>query len=96
MRAYAASVALADQILPKELCTNPLPLLAAVIGVLSTSEASPILPDESKQQVTGAIRFMAERLAALTHIVDPSAPAVNTAQLLPTGVQRKAPARTFL
>ena len=38
---------------------------------------------------------MAERLASLTSLVDSSALAVNTAQLIPTGTKR-TPARTFL
>ena len=74
MKVYTTGLAMADEAFPPELCANPLPMLAAVIGVLSTSEESPMLPDESKQKVTGAIRFMVERLATLTSLVDSSAP----------------------
>ena len=79
-----------------ELCGNPWPLVAATIGVLSESEASPHLPDAAKTKVTEAIRFLGERLATLVALVDPSAPAINTANVLPTGAQRKGPARTML
>ncbi len=96
MSAYSASLAMADNSFPPELCGNPLPLLAAVVGVLAHSEASPQLPDESKAKVTDAIRFLAERMASLRSLVDPSAPTVNAAHLLPGGTQRRGPARTFL
>ena len=59
--------------------------MAAVIGVLSESEASPYLPDEAKAPVTESIRFLAERLATLAAVVDPSTPTINTANLLPAG-----------
>ena len=48
MDVYTASLALANDVLPTELCRNPLPLLAAVIRVLSTSKESPQLPESSK------------------------------------------------
>lgn len=93
---YIASAETVDRHLDPELCRDPWPLVAATVGILSESEASPHLPDEAKGQVTDAIRFLGERLATLVAIVDPSAPAVNTANLLPTGAQRRAPARTML
>ena len=68
-----------------ELCKNPWPLVAATIGILTTSEESPYLPDFDKTNVKDAIRFLGERLAALVSIVDPSAPTVNAANLLPAG-----------
>jgi hypothetical protein len=40
-------------------------MLAAIIGVLTATEASPTIPDSSKTQVTEAICYMAERLATL-------------------------------
>lgn len=70
-------------------------MLAAVIGVLNASEASTVVPDESKTRVTEAIRYMAERLATLQVLVDPSAPAINAANLYPTGA-KKGPARMML
>lgn len=48
MKVYTSSLAMADQAFPPSLCKNPLPMLAAVIGVLNASEASTALPDESK------------------------------------------------
>ena len=45
MRVYAFSLAESDQVLSLEQCTNPLPMLAAVIGLLSASKESPMLPD---------------------------------------------------
>ena len=97
MKVYTTSLAMATDSFPKPLCRDPLPLLAAVIGVLSESEASPALPDESKTQVTEAICFLAERLATLQALVDPSTPAVYTAtaKVTPKGT-RRAPARLML
>ena len=97
MKVYTTSLAMATDSFPKQLCRDPLPLLAAVIGVLSESEASPALPDESKTQVTEAICFLAERLATLQALVDPSTPAVYTAtaKVTPKGT-RRAPARLML
>jgi hypothetical protein len=48
MKVYTTSLAMATDAFPKPLCRNPLPLLAAVIGVLGESESSTALPDESK------------------------------------------------
>ena len=54
-------------------------MLAAVIGVLTATEASPTIRDVSKTRVTEAIHYMAERLATLQVLVDPSTPAINAA-----------------
>ena len=62
---YKICLARADSTFTIGLCHNPLPMLAAVIGVLSTTKASPTIPDVSKTKVTEAIRYMAERLATL-------------------------------
>ena len=56
---YTTSLAMADETFPTELCHSPLPLLAAVMDVLGASEESPVLPDESKGQVTEAICYLA-------------------------------------
>ena len=93
---YVASASDVDRYLDPSLCANPLPFMAATIAVLSASEASPYLPDQSKQRVTDAIRFLGERLATVVSLADPSAPAINTTNILPTGAQRKGPARTML
>ena len=77
-----------------ELCQDPLPLLAAVIGVLATSEENTMQSDSDKQQVRDAITYLAERLATVTSLVDPSAPKVNFTTALPRG--SKAPTRTLL
>jgi hypothetical protein len=75
---------------------DPLPMLASVIAVLSASEENEAMPDSAKEKVTSAIRFLAERLATLQAVVDPSTPRVNAANLLPTGTQKRGPARTML
>lgn len=85
MPVYVAAAETVDRYLDPVLCRNPLPLLAGTIGVLTTSESSPFLPDAAKTKVTDAIKFLGERLAALVSLVDPSAPAINTAHILPTG-----------
>ena len=45
--------------------------------------------------MTEAICFLAERLATLQALVDPSTPTVNAAKVTPTGA-RRAPARLML
>ena len=67
-----------------------------MIGVLSESEASPHLPDEAKAPITESIRFLAERLATVAALVDPSTPTINGANLLPAGALKTGPARTML
>ena len=92
---YQACLAMADQEMDSALCQNPLPMLAAVIGVLTTTEEVPSLPEVEKEPVRQAIYFLAERLASLTALVDSSAPTVNFLQSVPRGSAR-APARTLL
>jgi len=98
MKVYAISLATADGIFPVELCQNPLPMLAAVVGVLAETEASPMLAEVDKQDVSEAIQYLAERVAALVQLVDPSAPSVNFVDQLPRGEngRRRGPARTLL
>lgn len=92
---YTVCLAEADRAFPAEFCKNPLPMLAAVIGILTATEADTTIPDESKTQVSEAIRYMAERLATLQVLVDDSTPAINAAQLFPSGAKR-TPARMML
>ena len=40
MASYTVGLATADQVFPVEMCKNPLPMLAAVVGVLAQSEQS--------------------------------------------------------
>ena len=76
---YKIGLARADSTFSADLCRNPLPMLAAVIGTLTATEASPTIPDVYKTKVTEAIRYMAERLATLQVLVDPSTPVINAA-----------------
>ena len=94
-KVFQACLAMADQELDSALCQDPLPLLAAVIGVLSATEEEPTQPEKDKEPVRQAIYFLAERLASLIALVDPSAPTVNFLQPVPRGSAR-APARTLL
>lgn len=98
MKVYTVGLATADQTFPADLCRDPLPMLATVIGVLAKSEESPMLPDEDKAEVTEAIQYLAERVATVTKLVDPTAPTVNFADALPRGEggRRRGPARTVL
>ena len=73
-----------------------MPTLAAVVGLLAESEASPFLPEEEKLEITEAMEFLAERLATVAHLVDKSTPAVNFTEQYPRGGKRKGPARTML
>ena len=49
MNVYTTSLAMADNAFSPALCRNPLPLLAAMIGVLGEAESSTALPDDSKE-----------------------------------------------
>ena len=95
---YIAAAETADRFMGPQLCRNPWPLAAAVIGLLTASEESPYLHENSKTQVKDAIRFLSERLATLVSIVDPSAPRINTANPVPAGAEApvRGPARTML
>ena len=98
LKVYTVGLAQADRILPAELCRNPLPMLAAVFGVLAKSEESPMLPDEDKAEVSDAMQYLAERVATVTKLVDPAAPSVNFIDQLPRGEggRRRGPSRTLL
>ena len=95
---YIAAAETADRFMGPQLCRNPWPLAAAVIRILTASEESPYLHESSKTKVKDAIRFLSKRLATLVSIVHPSAPRVNTANLVPTGAEApvRGPARTML
>jgi hypothetical protein len=81
-----------------ELWKDPMPLVAAVVGMLSASEESPMMTDADREEISGAIRFFAERIMTLTRLVDSSAPSVNFFESLPRGEggRRRGPARTVL
>ena len=74
-----------------------MPTLAAVIGLLGKTEESPLLSDGDKGEVREAITYLAERVATVAKLADPSAPSVNTAfaEVVPRG-GRRGPTRTLL
>ena len=80
------------------MCAYPLPMLAAVMGVLKATEESPLLNDADKVEVSDSIAFLSERIATVTAMVDPSAPSVNFGESVPRGEagRRRAPARTLM
>ena len=101
LKAYVTSLAHAHHLLPAELCHDPLPVLAAVTAVLDQSAANDHAAPADRQKAADAMCYLAERLAALTSLVDPSAPSVNsafTADVLPRGEsgRRRGPSRTLL
>lgn len=98
LKVYTVGLAAADQVFTIDQCQNPLPMLAAVVGLLSRSEESDFLPEEDKREVTDAIHFLAERVATITTLADPSAPSVNMADHFPRGEagRKRGPARTML
>ena len=55
MKVYTVGLVSADTIFTPDMCQNPLPMLAAVVGVLAESESSPMVPDHDKQEVSEAI-----------------------------------------
>ncbi len=96
---YIAAAKAADKFMGPQLCRNPWPLAAAVIGLLSASEEADFLHEDSKARVKDSIRFLSERLATLVSIVDPSAPRINTGSPVPAGATPapvRGPARTML
>ena len=101
LKAYTAGLATAQHLLPVDLCTDPLPVLAAVISVLDTTAANENAATADRQKAAEAMCYLAERLAALTLLVDPSAPSVNNAftpDVIPRGESgcRRGPSRTLL
>jgi hypothetical protein len=68
-----------------ELWKDPMPLVAAVVGMLAASEENPMMTDADREEISAAIRFFAERIMTLTRLVDSSAPSVNFFETLPRG-----------
>jgi hypothetical protein len=95
LKVYTVSMASADKLFSMNMVKDPLPMLAMAIGVLAKSEASDVLPDADKAEVSDALRFLAERVATLTAIADKSAPQINFTDALPRG-SRRGPARTLM
>ena len=76
-------------------------MLAAVISVLDTTAANENAVEADRQKAAKAMCYLAKCLAALTSLVDPSAPSVNnafTADVIPTeeSDQRRGPSHTLL
>ena len=76
-------------------------MLAVVISVLDTTAANENAAEADQQKVAEAMCYLAEGLATLTSLVDPSAPSVNNAfmpDMIPRGEssQRRGPSHTLL
>ena len=74
-------------------------MLAAVMGILSKIEESSAIAENDKKEVSEAIRYLAERVATVTSLADPSAPSINfIADTIPRGEggRRRGPSRTLL
>ena len=76
-------------------------MLATVISVLDTTAENENAAEADRQKAAEAMCYLAERLAALTSLVDPSAPSVNNAftpDVIPRGEsgRRRGPACTLL
>ena len=54
-------------------------MLAAVISVLDTMATNENAAEADQQKATKVMCYLAEHLATLTSLVDPSAPSVNNA-----------------
>ena len=70
---------MAQHLLPIDLCTDPLPVLAAVISILDTTAAKENTAEADQQKAAKAMCYLTKRLTTLTLLVDPSAPFVNNA-----------------
>ena len=75
---HTASLATAKHLLPVDLCTNPLPVLAAIISMLDTV-ANENMVEVDWQKASEEMCYLAKCLATLTSLVDPSAPSVYNA-----------------
>ena len=76
-------------------------MLAAVISVLDTTAANENAAQADRQKAAKAMCYLAKRLAALTLLVDPSAPSVNNAftpDVIPReeSGRRRGPSHTLL
>ena len=76
-------------------------MFAAVISVLDTTAANKNAAEGDRQKATKAMCYLAKYLAALTSLVDPSAPSMNNAFMLdviPQGEsgRRHGPSRSLL
>ena len=76
-------------------------MLAAIISILDTTAANENTAEADRQKAAKAIYYFAKRLAALTLLVDPSAPSMNNA-FMPDVIRRgesgcrQGPSRTLL
>ena len=77
---------------------DPIPMLAAVIGILTASEDSPMLSDTDREDMSEAITFLAERLATTSALIENPKVSVNMLELVPRGEggRRKGPAKSML
>lgn len=82
LKAYTTSMAKVQQLLPIDLCTNRFPVLATIISVLDTMAADENAVEVDQQMATKVMCYLAECLATLTSLVDPSTPSVNNAFML--------------
>ena len=73
-------------------------MLAAVIGILTASEDSPILNDTDREDVSEAITFLAKRLATTSALIENPKVSVNMLELVPRGKggRRKGPEKSML
>ena len=55
-----------------------------------------MLTEKELENVSDSIAFLAERVAALTQLADPSAPSVNFANAIPRGVGGRRQARSLM
>ena len=79
LKAYTAGLAMAQHLLPVDLCTDPLLVLAAVISVLDTTATNENVAEVDWQKAAEVMRYLAKLLVTLTSLVDPSAPSMNNA-----------------
>ena len=66
LKAYTTGLATVQHLLPIDLCTDSLPVLAAVISVLDTTAANENAAEADRQKAAKAMCYLAERLATLT------------------------------
>ena len=88
LKAYTSSLATVQHLLPVDLCTDPLPVLATIISLLDTTVANENAAEVDRQKTAEAMCYLTKCLTALTSLVDPSAPSVSNAftpDVIPSG-----------
>ncbi len=96
MSVLSHAYALYDATVEPELCQDPVPLLAAVAGVLEATAEGETVSPEGRRQATHALNYLAERVAAVDAIANGETPVVNALHAALPRRAARAPPHTLL